>query len=67
MGIKRVWTEEGCIACHVSADTCPAVFDFPDHSEVSIVKEGVDLSQHEAEIREAAEMCPVGVIKFEED
>ena len=67
MGIKRVWIEEGCIACRVSVDTCPAVFELPNDSHVTLVKKGVDLSKYEDEIRDAADACPVDVLKFEED
>lgn len=67
MAITRVWIEEGCIACRVSVDSCPAVFELPDDAHATSVKQGVDYSQYDAEIREAAETCPVDVIRFEED
>jgi ferredoxin len=66
MPISKVWIEPGCIVCNLSADTCPAVFEVPPGSDTAIVKPGVDLSRHEAQIREAAEGCPVSVIKFDE-
>lgn len=66
MVIKRVWIEPGCILCQLSADTCPAVFVIQEGSDTASVREGVDLSQHEAEIKEAAAGCPVQVIQYEE-
>jgi len=65
MTIRNVWIEPGCIACSLSSDTCPAVFTIPEGSNTAVVRPGVDFSQHEAKIREAAENCPVSVIKFE--
>lgn len=64
MAITKVWVEPGCISCHFSQDTCPAVFEVLD--EGAVVKPGADFSKHEAAIREAADGCPVQVIKFEE-
>ena len=66
MAIKRVWIEEGCIVCGLSADNCPAVFEIKDGATSATVKPGVDFSKHEPEIREAASVCPVEVIRFEE-
>ena len=64
MPITKVWVEPGCISCHFSGDTCPAVFEVLDAG--AVVKPGADLRKHEAAIREAADGCPVQVIKFEE-
>ena len=66
MAITRVWIEPGCIACGVSVDHCPAVFDIPDGADTAVVKDGVALVDHEEEIRAAADACPVHVIQFEE-
>ena len=63
MAIKRVWIEEGCIACGLAEGTCPEVFKVVD---TNTVIEGADLSSYETEIKEAAEDCPVGVIMYEE-
>ena len=57
MAIKRVWIEEDCIAC-----ICPEVFTVTDRSRVN---EGVNFDDFEAGIKEAAESCPVEVIKYE--
>jgi len=66
MAINKVWIEEGCILCNLSVDTCAAVFDIPQGSDTAIVKPDVDFAQHDKAIRDAAEGCPVEVIKFEE-
>jgi ferredoxin len=65
MPITRVWIEDGCISCGLSESNCPEVFKVKD--EGSIVIEGVDYSPLEAKIKEAAETCPVEVIKYEEN
>lgn len=62
MAIKRVWIEDGCIACRLSETICPEVFEVDDEAHV---KSGVDFSQYELQIMEAAESCPVEVIKYE--
>jgi len=64
MAIKRVWIEEGCTLCGLCEDIAPEVFEMGEES--SVVKEGVDFSQYEDQIKEAAESCPTGVIQFEE-
>lgn len=62
MAITRVWMEEGCTSCGLCEDICPDVFRLED---IAVVIEGVNYSDHEAGIREAAESCPVEVIKYE--
>ena len=66
MAIKRVWIEEGCIACGLAEGTCPEVFKVPDNSPNTVI-EGGDLSSYETKIKEAAKDCPVGVIMYEEE
>ncbi len=63
MAIKKVWIEEGCTSCGLCEGTCPEVFEMPDEA---VVISGVDYSAFEDEIREAADSCPVEVIRFEE-
>lgn len=63
MAITKVWIEEGCIVCGVCEATAPDVFEMDE--ETAVVKEGVNFSEYEDEIIEAAENCPVEVIKYE--
>ncbi|MGM0504508.1 MAG: ferredoxin [Bacteroidota bacterium] len=62
MAIKKVWIEEGCTSCGLCESICPEVFEMPDEA---IVKEDADFAANEEEIKEAAESCPVDVIKYE--
>jgi ferredoxin len=62
MAITKVWIEEGCTACGLCEEICPEVFKMDDEAAV---KEGVDVSKYEEQIKEAAESCPVEVIKYE--
>ncbi len=63
MAIKKVWIEEDCTACGLCEDICPEVFKLED---IATVIEGVNLSDYEDKIKEAAESCPVEVIKYSE-
>lgn len=64
MPITKVWVEPGCVRCMLSVETCEAVFVLgPMGAEV---KPGADFARHEAAIRQAAEGCPVEVIKYSE-
>ena len=63
MAIKKVWIEEGCTACGLCEDICPEVFKMDDEATVI---EGVNYSGYEEQIIDAAESCPVDVIKYEE-
>ena len=65
MAISRVWIEDGCISCGLAEDICPQVFKLSDNTSNTVI-EGADLSSYEAEIKEAAENCPVGVIMYED-
>jgi ferredoxin len=62
MAIKKVWIEDGCTACGLCESICPEVFVVEDEATVI---DGVDFSQHESEIIDSAESCPVEVIKYE--
>ena len=62
MAIKKVWIEEGCTACGLCEDICPEVFEVEDEA---IVIESADFNAFEENIKEAAESCPVEVIKYE--
>jgi len=63
MTIKKVWVEDGCISCGLCEETAPEIFEVNDVSEV---KEGANFNVSKDEIIEAANSCPVEVIKFEE-
>jgi len=63
MAINKVWIEEGCTACGLCSDICPEVFVLQD---VATVVEGVAYSDYEEMIKEAADSCPVEVIKYSE-
>lgn len=66
MAIKKVWIEEGCTADGICMETCPEVFGEDENGE-AFVKEGADLEANEEDIKEAAEECPVEIIKYEEE
>lgn len=61
--VKRVYIEPGCISCGTCESICPKVFKVTD---VAHVNENVPVSSFSDEIREAADVCPVTVIKYEE-
>lgn len=61
MTITKVWIEDGCIACGLSEQICPEVFKVKD---VATVIEGVNYSDYEEKIKEAAESCPADTIKY---
>ncbi len=63
MAILKVWVEEGCTACGLCEEICPEVFKVED---LATVIKGVNLSDYEEKIKEAADSCPVEVIKFSE-
>jgi ferredoxin len=61
MPISKIWIEEGCTACGLCEDICPEVFKLED--EATVIK-GVNYADYEAKIKEAAESCPVEVIRY---
>lgn len=61
MAITKVWVEDECTSCGVCVDICPEVFILED---ISVVIEGVNYADYESRIIEAAESCPVEVIKY---
>jgi ferredoxin len=63
MAINKAWIEEGCIACDLCVEICPEVFELPD--DTAIVKDNVNLSDYEEQIKDAASECPVDVIRYE--
>ncbi|MFA6169655.1 MAG: ferredoxin [Candidatus Margulisiibacteriota bacterium] len=62
MTVSKVTILDGCISCALCEQICPEVFEIP---ETAKVKAGVDLNKFEDKIREAADSCPVSVIKVE--
>jgi ferredoxin len=64
MVIKKVWIEDGCTACGLCVDICPEVFKLDDEATVI---EGAKFLGNEEKIREAAESCPVEIIKYTEE
>lgn len=65
--VTRVWIEEGCIVCDACVATAPAVFEVHDDN-CSVRPEALRADftiPCTQEIMDAAEECPVDVIKFE--
>jgi ferredoxin len=62
MAISKVWIEEGCTACALCESICPEVFEMED---LAVVKSGANFASWENEIQEAAESCPVELIKYQ--
>jgi ferredoxin len=61
LAISKIIIEDGCTACGLCEQICPDVFEVGD---IAKVKEGVDFNQFEDQIKEAADSCPVSVIKY---
>lgn len=62
MAISKVWIEEGCTACGLCQEICPEVFKVENEA---VVIDGANYNDFEEQIIEAAESCPVEVIKYE--
>lgn len=62
--IKKVRIVPGCISCGSCEAICPKVFQVTD---IARVLPGVDPDEDADDVREAADMCPVSVIKVDED
>jgi ferredoxin len=70
MAIKRVWIVEGCISCNLCEDLCAEVFEVPGGKTSRLRKkheQALIRPEIQIQVREAAESCPVEVIKVEED
>ena len=63
MAITKVSIEEGCIGCGVCVAQAPEVFEMAGDN-LAVAKAGADLEANEAKLKEAAESCPVNVIKY---
>ncbi len=60
--VSKVWIEPGCIVCDACETIIPEVFDVQDAT--CVIRPGAPLTDG-IRIAEAAEACPVEVIKFE--
>ncbi len=60
--VKKVWIDPGCIVCDACEGIYPEVFEVLD--DTCIIRENAPLTNGIL-IEEAAEACPVEVIKFE--
>ncbi len=63
MAISKVWIEEDCTACELCVDICPEVFEMGD--DTAVVIENAKIDVFEDKVVEAAESCPVEVIRYE--
>jgi len=59
--VSKVWIEPGCIVCDACEGIYPEVFDVTDTT--CVIRPGAPLDDG-LKIQEAAEACPVEVIKF---
>lgn len=59
--ISKVWIEPGCIVCNACEDIYPEVFEVT--SDTCIIRPNAPLDDG-LRVQEAAEACPVEVIKF---
>jgi ferredoxin len=64
MSIKNVTINPGCISCGLCEFIAPELFEVTD---VSRLKEDANFTQHEKQLKEAAEQCPVRVISYNEE
>ena len=60
--VKKVWIEPGCIVCDACETIFPEVFEVQDAT--CVIRPGAPLTDG-VRIQEAAEACPVEVIKFD--
>jgi ferredoxin len=61
--MKKVWVNPGCISCGSCEFICPQVFKVVVTSQVDAT---ADFEKNKIGIEQAAEKCPVQVIKYEE-
>ena len=62
--IKKVEIIPGCISCGTCEAICPKVFEVRD---ISYVRPQADFNESPDLVEEAADMCPVSVIKVEKE
>jgi ferredoxin len=63
--ITRVWIAPGCIVCNLCEDTCPEVFDVQEETCVIRPVAEKHYITHDRQIRQAADECPVDVIRVQ--
>ncbi|KKP26529.1 MAG: hypothetical protein UR14_C0001G0033 [candidate division TM6 bacterium GW2011_GWE2_31_21] len=61
--MKKVYIESGCIGCGSCEAICPEVFEVDG---ISTIKKDCDIEKNASCIKEAAKICPVEVIKYQE-
>lgn len=64
MDKKKLQIDPGCITCGLCEFIAPEVFEVTD---VSHIKKNVDFVSNNALIEQAAQECPVSVIKYRKD
>ena len=67
MQITKVWLDESndeCTSCGLCESIAPDIFEVPDKM---VVNSNANFNDSIADIKDAADSCPVGVIKFEEE
>jgi len=62
VAISSVTIDEGCTVCALCEQICPDVFEMAE--DTAKVKAGADFDANEDAVREAADSCPVNVIKI---
>lgn len=62
MSQTKVWIEEGCITCDACEETSPEVFNVTD--DTCVIRPEVDYKTFNEDIADAADGCPVDVIKY---
>jgi ferredoxin len=61
MAITKVWIEKDCTSCGLCSDICPEVFVMKD---LATIVQDLNYVDYEEKIKEAAESCPVEVIRY---
>ena len=61
----KVVVNQNCIGCGACESICPEVFQINDEGLSTVIAEEEDFKNHEDEIRDAIDSCPVGAIEEE--